>query len=953
MKKFLCKALMLCSLVALAAGFTACQPTPDEGNENDAASVAAELVKVEGNAAEVVVTATGVKELAYQLLVSVEETPMAVVLFKDGTVFTPADENTTISLPDLEYATNYTLHIAARLEKGGFYQDVVSVDFTTGDYTGDVTIIRYNYDGADIRVNIPEEVKARGNKLKWFVQSVPDNKKWKPSATGYFTDAELVQQNENSYPAFLIHRDTTLRIREENRVVEFGGDNYIEYYPRISPGEPLVVSIQEVLYTTDDSGHGWGAGWYGTPFLWEEFMGEYYASTGGGGAMPWSNYVETRAMPNEENYWPEDSWHTTLRFEAKKPEQLNANVAVGVVGYNNSPNLTAKGGLVTFTPEEGVYCYCVSILDHALYQTLLLQWLSGKKDQVQWFITSNFAAYEGLAATLYANAGPTSLDMVEWFGGPVTPGGHYHVLVTAMGSKEGATGLEPDPSYQSFSHFEFDVPNYTLPAPEIKVTPLESDNPFIARFNVKCTNSDVSPIEKASYAVNYARDFSLYINSYKYTYAELVSMNTAVGVYLDDSDVKKINSADGLIFEVESREDAVTGLVVMGWNEEARPSNPDAEDSEAYAEARTPAIPDAERVESSLFTELLGDWTATTTINYVETKYRTDENGNYLKDEEGNYLVEKIPHQIEAKSKVSIGDITYPETLSQEVYDLYSKSGVSKAKTDAFFANFKELADHNNRKIRGQNRLLCQGLDFDTAETSYKDILNYQSPWDLFVSPTYSCTSVDDNFYDFGPKWYLQICKDGKVVVPVNMNRLLPMTNWQGAEVHFIGYDPDNNQALIAPSADSDDVSTWPNFPVEVSEDKNTLTIKPYVYSYETTNENGETVNASQTFYPNMIINTNSVYGMVPMNGKIKGEIVLTRGWSENSSTIEVSASTENTVNAMNVAPIKSVNGVQPVKIQKNYKSRTSFASLPAEVQNKVTYTKVDVKPINRDKFVK
>ena len=935
---------MLCAMTLFAVSFTACQDGPDEGGENVPASLSAEVVKVEANAAEIAIAATSVKELAYQLLPSVEKAPMAVVVFKDGTVITPAGERTTLSLADLEYESDYTLHIAARLEKGGFYNEVVSVDFSTGEYPGDVTIIRYNYDGADIRVNIPEAVKQRGNKLKWFVQSVPDNKKWKPSATGYFTDAELVQQNENSYPAFLIHRDTTLHICENNRVVDLGNDEYIEYYARISPGEPLIVSIQEVLYTSDDSGHGWGAGWYGTPFLWEEFMGEYYASTGGGGAMPWSNYVETRAMPNEENYWPEDSWHTTLRFEAKKPEQLNANVAVGVVGYNNSPNLTAKGGLVTFTPEEGVYCYCVSILDHALYQTLLLQWLSGKRDQVQWFITSNFAAYEGLAATLYANAGPTSLDMVEWFGGPVTPGGHYHVLVTAMGSKEGETGLEPDPSYQSFSHFEFDVPDYTLPAPEIKVTALESDNPFIARFNVKCTNSNVAPIEKASFACNYARDFSLYINSYKYTYAELVGMNTAVGVYLDDSDVKKINSAEGLLFEVESREDAVTGLVVMGWNEEARPSNPDAEDSEAYAEARTPAIPDAERVESSLFTELLGDWTATTTINYVETKYRTDENGNYLKDEEGNYLVDKIPHQVETKSKVTIGEITYPETLSQEVYDLYGKSGVSKAQTDAYFANFKELADHNNRKIRGQNRLLCQGLDFDAAETSYKDILNYQSPWDLFVSPTYSCTSVDDNFYDFGPKWYLQICKDGKVVVPVNMNRLLPMTNWQGAEVHFIGYDPDNNQALIAPSEDSDDVSTWPNFPVEVSQDKNTLTIKPHVY------DSGEEV---FTFYPNMIINTNSVYGMVPMNGKIKSEIVLTRGWSENGSTIEVSASTENTVNAMNVTSLKSVNGVQPVKIQKNYQSRTSFASFPAEVQNKVTYTKVDVKPINRDKFVK
>ena len=929
--------LLALSLVVVGMGLTACEPDPMQGNGEAATIEVAEPV-VDGNAVSVQLTTSGIKEYAYVVKGTGDAAPIAVVIFKDGVVVPAADGEATISISDLEFATDYTLYIAAKVNKGGFYNEVLKVNFTTASYDGDVTIIRYNYDGADIRVNIPEDVKARGNKLKWMVSSVPDNKKWKPASTGYFTDAELIQQNEKSYPAFLIHRDTTLRIREQNRVVALDDENYIEYYARIAPGEPLVVSIQEVLYTTDDSNSGWGAGWYGTPFLWEQFINDYNMASGGGGAMPWSNYVETRALPNEEDYWPEDSWHQTLRFTAKQPEKLDGGVAVGVVGYDNSPNLTAKGGFVTFVPEGDVYSYCVSILDHALYQSIVLQWLGGKKDQMQWFVTSNFAAYEGLAATVQASSGPASIEMAEWFGGPVIPGGHYHVLVSAMGGIEGEYGLEADPSRQSFVHYELDIPNYTLPAPEIKVTGLESDNPFIARFNVKCTNSDVSPLEKASFACNYARDFSLYINSYKYTYTELVAMNTAVGVYFDESDIRKINSAEGLVFEVDSREDAISGLVVMGWNTEARPSNPDAEGSQAYAEARTPAIPDAERIDSPLFTELLGEWTATTTLHSVETKYVTDEKGNYMKDQDGNYIVEKIPHETVATSRVVIGDITYPETLTQEVYDLYSKSGVSKAKTDAFFADFKELAIHNNKKVRGQNRLLCQGLDFDAAETSYAGLLDYQSPWDLFVSPSYSCSSVNDNFYDFGPKWYLQICKDDKVIVPVNMNRLLPLTNWQGAEVHFIGYDADNNQALIAPQVDSNDATTWPNFPVEISADKNTLTIKPFVY------DSGEAV---FTFCPNMIINTNSVYGMVPMGGKIKGEIVLTRGWNPTPAPATVKRSTSVVPNYE--APIKSANGAEYVK-RSNY-SRTSFAQLGQKPQ--VNYTKLEVKPINRDKFVK
>ena len=943
MKKLFSMMLMLLSLVFVSVSMTACEPDPEGNGENGEVSITVDTPVVDANTVSVAVATTGISEYAYLLQGSGDAAPIEAVIFKGGTVVTATDGTSTIVLEDLEYDSSYTLYIAARKNKGGFYGEVLEADFSTIGYSEDVTIIRYNYDGADIHVKIPEAVKARGNKLKWMVSSVPDNKKWKPAATGYFTDAEIIQQNEKSYPAFLINRDTTLRIREENRVVDLGDDNYIEYYSRISPGEPLIVSIQEVLYTTDDSNTGWGAGWYGTPFLWEQFINDYYAATGGGGASPWKNFVETRALPNEENYWPEDSWHQTLHITSKQPEMLDASVEVGITGYNNSPNLTAKGGFVTLKPEEGVYCYCVSILDHALYQTLLLQWLGGKKDQVQWFVTSMFAAYEGLASTVYASAGPAAIDISEWFGGSVNPGGHYHVLVTAMGSLENELGVEADPSRQSFVHYEFDIPNYTLPAPEIKVTGLESDNPFLARFNVKCTNSDVAPLEKASFACNYARDFNLYINSYGYTYSQLVEMNTLAGVYLDDSDVQKINSPEGLLFEVSSREDAISGLVVMGWNTEARPSNPDAEDSQAYAEARTPAIPDAERVESPLFTDLLGEWTATATLHYVETKYVVDANGNYVKDEEGNYVVEKIPHQTETKSKVVLGDITYPEALSQEVYDLYSKSGVSKTETDAYFANFKDLAVHNNQKIRGQNRILCQGLDFDAAETSYKDILNYQSPWDLFVSPSYTCSSVDDNFYDFGPKWYIQIDKNGNLFVPVNMNRLLPLTNWQGAEVHFIGYNPDTNEALIAPQTDSNDASTWPNFPVEVSADKNTLTIKPHVY------DSGEGV---YTFYPNMIINTNSVYGMVPMAGKIKGNIVLTRGWNEGgATTITVSGTTENTTRTMSAAPVKSANGAKVVEKSK-IQSRTSFASFATD-KPAVKYNKIDVKPINREKFVK
>lgn len=942
---------MFFSLILLGVGITACTDTPEGEEENVVVTLTAELAKTEGNAAEIVVNSTGISELAYVVLGSAESAPIPVVLFKDGNIISVESEQTTISLEDLEYAANYTIHIAGKIasKKGGFHNEIVSVDFETADYTEDVTVVRLNYDGADIHIRFPEEVKARGNKLKWMVLSVPYRKDWKPAQTGYFTDAEMIQQSDNAYPAFLISRDTTLRICEKNRIFVSPFDGEMnEYYQYICPGEQMYVSIQEVLYA--DSGVGYGMGWYGTPFLYEKFMTDYNEATGGGANTPWSN--ATRAgIPDEddEKYWPEDSWHKTLRLTAKDPDVLDAKVAVGLQGYDGSAELSPKGGKLTFVPEEGVYNYCVMVLPRSLYQSVLLNYLEGKRDRLQWYTTSFHAAWSGLSTSLYASAGPASIDIAELFGGNVIPGGTYDVFVTAMAGKEGAEGMESDPSLQSFVQTSFEIPNYTLPAPTMKVTGLKSDNPFEVKFNVKCTSADTNPIEKASFACNYTRDFSLYINSYKYTYAELIQMNTLNGIYFTEAEVKKMNSPEGCDVTIYSREDAASGMVVQGWNYEGRPSNPDAADSEAYAEARSPQIPDAERVESPLFNDLLGDWTATTTLHAVKTVYVKDENGNYVYDDENKLVTEKQEIVQEVKSKVTIGELKYPETLSDADYKVYTDAGISKAQTDALFAEFKELAANFNRKERGQNRLLCQGLDFDQLEDSYKSILDHKSAWDLFISPDYSSSSVEDGFYDFGPKWHLQIDSKGNVFVPVNVNRILPLTNWRGAEVLFFGYNPDTNEALMAPQNDSNDASTWPNLPVEVSADKNTLTVKPFVYNY--TDENGNT--AQRTYYPNMVINTNSVYGMIPMAGKIKGEIVLTRGWKE---MITVTAKIDDGISRSgmlpsNVTPVKSANGAQYQK--KSIKARTNFeaGAVTLKPATATEFTEVKVKSIDVENF--
>lgn len=113
---------------------------------------------------------------------------------------------------------------------------------------------------------------------------------------------------------------------------------------------------------------------------------------------------------------------------------------------------------------------------------------------------------------------------------------------------------------------------------------------------------------------------------------------------------------------------------------------------------------------------------------------------------------------------------------------------------------------------RSYNWLMCQGWAG----------LPYQGPDDLRNDPAYDgyYEDIPENiFYNFGPKWFLEIDAEGNVSVPTNSSIVPSLMN----------YEPG------APGARLAAVSTYigsESLPVEVSADKNTLTIKPNTSGY-------------------------------------------------------------------------------------------------------------------------
>ena len=104
-------------------------------------------------------------------------------------------------------------------------------------------------------------------------------------------------------------------------------------------------------------------------------------------------------------------------------------------------------------------------------------------------------------------------------------------------------------------------------------------------------------------------------------------------------------------------------------------------------------------------------------------------------------------------------------------------------------------------------------------------------------------------------------------------------------------------------------------FPVEVSADRNTITIKPIEYTYK--NDKNETVTLK--YYPCV---AQVQYGQAtPLNPRVGGDVVLTR---KSGSTASVSNAS---FDAMDAAPAVSTMGVAPVPAERVY-SITPLKSL-------------------------
>lgn len=858
MKNSILKSLSF-GLVALMTGlFIACgpqvtpepepgpgpEPEPGPGTEQPAdpniGDFALDVKSVAADYVELLIKAPHQVEMAFQV-VEKEKMFSPAVLFKDekNSIFTTVAPGDVIKVTKnvVQNSTRY-LYAAAKLDDKN-YSKVVEVEFTTPSYDFDelVTLVDTYYDGYKVHITVPQEVKDKGHVIRYGSTSLAWYNLLKSSKGGEAVDLNAVVANGNPYGNF-VKNDSTIITGDSNVIMLDQNGNpvldsngdQIDVHDPIAPGEPTIFLAGECRW--------------GSPEEFAEIMGFH--------------------MPERDSYSiPLFDWNTgwtgafqKIEFFTRQPALCDATVEIEIP----EDEIGVTDAMVYFNMDEGVSRYFYMILDNATYNQVLGTYLDGHEEWFQWFLTSYIAFYEWgvypLTESAYTNA---AAGFVE----PLTGGETYHVLVTVMGEENGST--------QNFVHKTFKAKEKTKRAPVIEVTAIENGDPYLATFNVKAPNKDVVG---SYWACNYSREFELMFNA-KYTYADILKGNYS----FTSEELAQVNSDAGLTVSFPTLDGEVTRLAAYGCNDEYTFNyiNP-AQEGAGWADYKAPMAEKKAPVSSPLFEALAGDWTATATIVAKEQL------------EDGSIVSYNRQHS----SKVVISNAApeLPSSLDASVYSLYSSK--SKDEVDGMFEELGELTDQfTEYRLEGQNRLLCNGfVDFDYYQDPGR--MTFRSPYDLFVAKNYNSVDVPMLVYDFGPKWFLEVLEDGRVIVPFNSTYMPPMHNWPGYPFYVGGVS--GEYAFLDATAEV------PGFPVEVSADYNTITVKPIVAGGE-------------NCYMNAIGLLN---GELEIIASVISEIVLTRGWTEPEKPEEaVPAAAPTSLNAVTIDG-KPVNALPAVRVMKS-----------------------------------
>lgn len=476
---------------------------------------------------------------------------------------------------------------------------------------------------------------------------------------------------------------------------------------------------------------------------------------GGGGGL-----LSTSPLENMGEYTEEykdvgiyDGKYARLKFWTEAPEIVENTTTFEILRKTETSIRAA------ITPGEGVVIYGVGIVEEEQYQ-----WMLGMVGE------------KGINSLIFYNYTQGYTDPTEVLFDGLDTGSKYKIYIVSNYN-------ENDYNRQSFLIHDVEMTPSTLPAVQLEVTFVPSNDPYSVTFNVKATNKDCYGIR---YLMNYAEDW-------KSASLDDEAMLARYGADVKDEEfVKGINSNEGYDIRFDSWENTESKMVLVAYNEEEGRSP-------LYSISGTSAEETGTPMSSPLFEKLSGTWTAA---------YSYKQSGA---DKSLEFPITFTQEADEGPANVNAMDRTDYDNL----LEYWKKTGLdeatAKARIEDTFEDYKISAQKYAQKYKNMNRLVGNG---------FLPLSEYNSTWDLFCNLKYSAATSDDLFYDYGPKIFFQIFKDevsgeDKVVLATYEYAIPPMLAIDNYDYYMLG----NNTASGSKSYKN------VNFPVTLSEDGNEMTI--------------------------------------------------------------------------------------------------------------------------------
>lgn len=840
---------LFCTALVLGLGTTACTPNNGPEVEEGPYSLKAEVAAPGATAVALKVTTKGITRFAYIVNETDDVNYNASQIFNQGRqVEVKEDGATSISMSGLAPESTYHVLFAAATIEEEYYDQIVKLTFTTGSLEDEITVYDIDYRSFRVHVNWPEMVQE-GNVLKWGVADY-----YMYNYTGQSDAAKLNMHDQAMGNYITGSRTFTFDNEIENCCPPDGHGGYdtnYPYYGVLVPGQDTYFFIGEFSYVDEDN-----LGYYYTDEdgdeIYMDFTAGYHepgyycplfdhAAWEAAGTRANSNWgispLAVEAVTDQSQFWT--GFYACYRFNLKAPEKMEAKMTLDKSG------LKLNGGTLRFLPDEGVALYLFGVMPRSTWEAMIQMLPNSEDETIQWFLATEEALY---SYGIGMEVGPAEVDMsgsVTWF----DTNTEYVVPIICMGNEEGTV--------QHFQVESFKLPAATKPAPKIEVTAatkpaseVEKDgpqSPYEIWYNVKCPTGDAY---QAMYACNDDRAWESALAIYG-DHEGIIRY----GGYFSSDELVEINSAEGLYVRFDVLPEMTYGLAASAFSDEGLMGEA------SYAEVSSGSETLPAPITSDLYEQLKGEWTMRTQVYYT-----------VYDNETLTYWLEQGIRQC----KVTIGDVEMPE-LSDELYPKFESAvGWDKAKVDATYEEVCAQAEVYNAKTRSQNRILCQG--FNTYPIPYyleHNELEYCSPYALFYNIStqkYRYYDAGWLFYDFGPRWFLEVMDDkGTLGVPFNANTMAPLFGLSG--YYLVGLTstaPTDQWSTISFVFDEEGNATTGYFPVEVSDDMNTITVKALNYN-------------GQEYYP-----VCASWSGVQFEAKAYSvsELVLTRGWDENTEAM-------------------------------------------------------------------